>query len=60
MTKILELLKANPQGLDLRTIARATDVLTEITKNRLEIYMQELIWCGRVVQGADGKYRLKR
>jgi len=60
MTRILELLRANPQGLDLRTIAKETDVLLEITKNRLELYLQELIWCGKVVRGQDGKYRLKR
>jgi len=46
--------------LDLRTIAKETDVLLEITKNRLELYLQELIWCGKVVRGQDGKYRLKR
>jgi len=60
MTRILELLRANPQGLDLRTIAKETEVLLEITKNRLELYLQELCWGGKIIKGADGRYRLKR
>ena len=59
MQKILELLEANPSGLTPQTIARATGVLQEVTRDRLFKYLDDLEWCGRIVKLKDGRVRLK-
>jgi predicted transcriptional regulator len=59
MTRILELLANNPEGLSLQSIAQATNTLTEITKERLILYIEELEWAGTIVKKRDGRIKLK-
>ena len=59
MTRILELLTANPEGLSIQTIAKETNCITEITKERLFLYIEELEWSGTVIKKRDGKIKLR-
>jgi len=43
------LLRANPQGLRPQVIAKDTGCLREITKKRLLMYLDELVWSGEVI-----------
>lgn len=59
MSRILELLANNPEGLSIQTIAHETAALTEITKERLFLYIEELEWAGTVIKKRDGRIKLK-
>jgi len=60
ITRILELLQANPQGILPQTIAKDTAVLREITKDRLMMYLRELQWDGTIVMLRNGKVKLAK
>lgn len=59
MRRILELLQNNPEGLKPELIAKETDVLMEITKERLFMYLRELQWAGKIVMLRDGRVKLR-
>jgi len=59
MQKIIELLEKNPDGLRPETIAKETNVLMEITKDRLFKYIDELQWAGKIVKLRDGRVKLR-
>ncbi len=48
--KIIELLQNNKDGLKPEIIARETEILLEITKERFYQYLDELAWMGKIVK----------
>lgn len=61
ITRIIELLQCNPEGLTAQTIAKDTKILREITKDRLLMYLRELQWDGTIFfHRATAKYRLRK
>jgi hypothetical protein len=59
MQRILELLQNNPDGLQPQTIAKDSNILMEITKERLFMYLRELQWAGKIVMLKDGRVKLR-
>ena len=57
--KIIELLELNPHGLRPDTIAKETQILLEITKERFYQYIDELEWSGLIIKKRDGRIALK-
>jgi len=61
MQKIVELLKANPQGLTLKVIAKDTKALMEIRKKTLLEYLSDLEWSGMVIHiRSSDIYKLRK
>jgi len=60
MQDILELMALNPQGLNLKTIARATDLILEVRKPTLLGYLKDLEFAGKIKLNAKGKWVLKK
>lgn len=60
MDKILDLLKNNPQGLPINVLAKETMAIAEVTRKRIEMYIDELSWCGIVEKRRDGRVRLRK
>ena len=50
--------KASKRGASKKEIAFHCDILDEITKGRLDIYMSELLWAGVVRLKRNGRYVL--
>lgn len=59
MTRILELLACNPEGLSVQAIAKDCNIIQEITKERLMLYIDELEWSGTIIKRRDGRIKLK-
>jgi hypothetical protein len=57
MQRILKLLAQNPSGLNPHEIARKTEIITEITMDRLHKYLAELVWSD-LIFCVNGKYML--
>ena len=60
MSKILDLLEANPEGLTLQTILKETRMVTEITRDRVQKYMEDLEYSGIIIRKRDGRIRLAK
>ena len=60
MSKILDLLEANPEGLTLQTILKETRMVTEITRDRVQKYMEDLEYSGIITRKRDGRIRLAK
>lgn len=58
MTRILDLLEANPEGLSLQTILKETRMVTEITRDRVQKYLEDLEYSGIIVKKKDGRIKL--
>jgi DNA-binding IclR family transcriptional regulator len=48
--RLLKCLRQHPRGLETHEIAGKTDLLTEITMDRLHKYLAELEWAGTIQQ----------
>jgi hypothetical protein len=57
--RLLKTLNQYPKGLEANEIAHKTQLLTEITMDRLYKYLAELEWSGMVIQ-TDLRYTVVR
>ena len=57
--RLLKCLNLYPNGLEANEIARKTQLLTEITMDRLYKYLAELEWSGMLIQ-QDLRYMVVR
>lgn len=57
--RLRKILKQYPNGLEANEIAKKTELLTEITMDRLYKYLAELEWSG-IIEQHDLKYTIVR
>lgn len=57
MERLLKCLRLHPAGLEANQIALKTQLLTEITMDRLYKYLSELEWSG-IIEQTDLRWRL--
>lgn len=58
MDRIIDLLEKNPEGLQLQTILRETKMVTEITRERIKTYLDDLEYSGIIMKKRDGRIKL--